>query len=303
MSVDSCRRQIESVGRELVQLHSKLAAERKREADKQSRIGQVERSITKNISMSSVKSKLSEIERLNKDIEQTKKKQAELSKKIADKEKRKHEHERDLLKEQGLEQKALQKQQEQRLAQYQAELRSALSATTIGSGVVAGGATEPAKEHDVFISHASEDKDGFVRGLAEGLRERGVDVWYDEFELKVGDSLRRSIDKGLANSRFGIVVLSSAFFAKNWPQYELDGLVAKENAAGDKVILPIWHKVSKDEVMKQSPTLGDRVALNTGIQGLDEIIDQLVNVVRPTATNTPEIVVRDAATKAKETLS
>jgi hypothetical protein len=286
-----------------VQLHGKLAAERKREADKQSRIGQVERSITKNTSMSSVKSKLSEIERLNKDIEQTKKKQAELSKKIADKEKKKHEHERDLLKEQGREQKALQKQQEQRLAQYRAELRNALSASTIRSGVVTGGATEPAKEHDVFISHASEDKDGFVRGLAEGLRERGVDVWYDEFELKVGDSLRRSIDKGLANSRFGIVVLSSAFFAKNWTEYELDGLVAKENAAGDKVILPIWHKVSKDEVMKQSPTLGDRVALNTGIQGLDEIIDQLVDVVRPTATNTPEIVVRDAATKAKETLS
>lgn len=303
MSVDSCRRLIESVGRELVQLHGKLAAERKREADKQSRIGQVERSITKNTSMSSVKSKLSEIERLNKDIEQTKKKQAELSKKIADKEKKKHEHERDLLKEQGREQKALQKQQEQRLAQYRAELRNALSASTIRSGVVTGGATEPAKEHDVFISHASEDKDGFVRGLAEGLRERGVDVWYDEFELKVGDSLRRSIDKGLANSRFGIVVLSSAFFAKNWTEYELDGLVAKENAAGDKVILPIWHKVSKDEVMKQSPTLGDRVALNTGIQGLDEIIDQLVDVVRPTATNTPEIVVRDAATKAKETLS
>lgn len=303
MSVESCRRQIESVGRELVQLHGKLAAERKREADKQSRIGQIERSITKNTSPSSLKSKIRQIEQLNKDIEQTKKKQAELSKKIADKEKKKYEHERDLLKEQGREQKALHKQQEQRLAQYQAELRSALSASTIGSGVVAGGATEPAKEHDVFISHASEDKDGFVRGLAEGLRERGVDVWYDEFELKVGDSLRRSIDKGLANSRFGTVVLSSAFFAKNWPQYELDGLVAKENAAGDKVILPIWHKVSKDEVMKQSPTLGDRVALNTGIQGLDEIIDQLVDVVRPNETNAPEIVVRDAATKAKETLS
>lgn len=281
MNVDSCRRQVESVGRELVQLHRKLAAERKREADKQSRIGQVERSITKNTTASSVQAKLREIGRLNKDIEQAKKRQAELSKKIADKEKKKHEHERDLLNEQDREQKTLQKQQEQRLARHQAELRSALSASAIGSGARTGDVTECTKEHDVFISHASEDKDGFVRGLAQGLRERGVDVWYDEFELKVGDSLRRSIDNGLAYSRFGIVVLSSAFFAKNWPQYELDGLVAKENAAGDKVILPIWHKVSKDEVMKQSSTLGDRVALNTGIQGLEEITDQLVDVVKP----------------------
>ena len=73
-------------------------------------------------------------------------------------------------------------------------------------------------------------------------------------QLKVGDSLRRSIDRGLANSKYGVVVLSSAFFAKNWPQYELDGMVARE-MNGVKVVLPIWHKVSKDEVLSYSPTL------------------------------------------------
>lgn len=279
MSVESCRRNIESANRELGQLHQKLADERKREADKTARIGQVERSITKNTSLSSLQSKGREIERLNKDIEQSKKKQADLSRQIAAKEKKKHDHERDLLKEQGKEQQAHQKEQERRMAQFEANLRRSMTAATSPSLPLAPSPT--AKEHDVFVSHASEDKESFVRALAEGLRACGVIVWYDEFELKVGDSLRRSIDRGLANSRFGIVVLSSAFFAKNWPQYELDGLVTKEMSGNGKVILPIWHKVSKDEVAGYSPTLADKVALNTGVQSLDEIIEELVGVIRP----------------------
>ena len=57
---------------------------------------------------------------------------------------------------------------------------------------------------DVFISHASEDKSEFVRALSRQLRAFGVKVWYDEFSLKVGDSLSRSLDKGLANSNYGL---------------------------------------------------------------------------------------------------
>lgn len=100
---------------------------------------------------------------------------------------------------------------------------------------------------DFFISHASEDKDDFVRHLANELTELGLKIWYDEFSLEIGDSLRRSIDYGLGNSRFGIVVLSRAFFAKQWPQYELDALVNKA-MSGEKVILPIWHGVQHQDV-------------------------------------------------------
>ena len=103
-------------------------------------------------------------------------------------------------------------------------------------------------------------------------------VWYDESTLKVGDSLRRKIDHGLARSRYGIVVLSSAFFIKNWPQYELDGMVARE-MDGRKVILPIWHKVSKSEVLNFSPTLADKVAINSSISSMDEIVSQILEVV------------------------
>ena len=112
---------------------------------------------------------------------------------------------------------------------------------------------------------------------AAALTARGFEIWYDDLTLKVGDSLRQSIDKGLANSRFGVVVLSSAFFAKNWPQYELNGLTVKEMQGG-KVILPIWHKVTKDEVMAQSPSLADKVALNSSNSSVEEIADQLAEV-------------------------
>lgn len=133
--------------------------------------------------------------------------------------------------------------------------------------------------HDVFISHASEDKDGVVRQLAQELDDLGLSVWYDEFTLKVGDSLRRNIDAGLATCRYGVVVVSRSFFAKNWPQYELDGLVTREMADGAKLILPVWHDVTKDEVIASSPTLADKVALRTADLTVREIAEQIVAVV------------------------
>ncbi len=133
------------------------------------------------------------------------------------------------------------------------------------------------KKYDLFISHASEDKD-FVGPLAQALSALGISVWYDEFQLKVGDSLRRSIDRGLADCRYGVVVFSSAFFEKQWPQYELDGLVARE-MNGVKVILPIWHKVTKDEVMNYSPSLADKVALNSSLLSIEEIAKELAEVL------------------------
>ncbi len=132
--------------------------------------------------------------------------------------------------------------------------------------------------YDAFISHASEDKDAIVRPLAKILSKMGFEIWYDEFELRVGDSLRQSIDKGLINSNYGIVVLSKSFFEKNWPLYELNGLTAKE-IDGKKVILPIWHQVDKKEVLKYSPTLADKVALDTSKLKLREIAKELSNVL------------------------
>jgi hypothetical protein len=135
------------------------------------------------------------------------------------------------------------------------------------------------KVYDVFISHATEDKDDIVRPLANALVEEGLRVWYDEFELRIGSSLRRNIDAGLRQSRFGVVVLSQAFFKKNWPQYELDGMVTK--AGGAQTILPLWHRVSKDEVVSYSPSLADKIARSTADYTIADIAKEIASVVRP----------------------
>ena len=134
-------------------------------------------------------------------------------------------------------------------------------------------------EYDVFISHASEDKDAVVRPLANALVQHGLRVWYDEFELKIGDSLRRKIDKGLANSRFGIVVLSRDFIKKGWTNYELDGIISK-SVSGEQVMLPIWHEITKQEIIAYSPSLADKVARNTSSYTIDEIANEIAELIR-----------------------
>lgn len=130
------------------------------------------------------------------------------------------------------------------------------------------------REYDVFISHASDDKEDIVKDLAEALREVGLRVWYDDFELKIGDSLRQKIDRGLANSRVGLVVLSRSFVNKGWANYELDGIVSR-SVDGAQTLLPIWHQISKKEVMEYSPSLSDKVARNTATHTVEEIAEEI----------------------------
>ena len=139
----------------------------------------------------------------------------------------------------------------------------------------------PSKRYDAFISHASEDKDSFVRPLAEFLDQAGLVVWYDEFTLAAGDSLSRSIDKGLARSKFGIVVLSKAFFQKRWPEYELQGLVTKEMDSRGKVIIPIWLNIKKADIVKYSPTLADKIAIDGSKNAVAEIAWKIIGITRP----------------------
>lgn len=136
------------------------------------------------------------------------------------------------------------------------------------------------KKWDVFVSHASEDKDSFVRPLALALQALGISVWYDEFSLRLGESLSRSIDRGLAQSEFGLVIISPHFIEKHWPEYELRGLVARE-VREDRVILPIWHGVTRDQVLDFSPPLADKVALDTAGLSAQDIAIKLLREIRP----------------------
>jgi NACalpha-BTF3-like transcription factor len=132
--------------------------------------------------------------------------------------------------------------------------------------------------YDVFISHASEDKEAVAAPLANELKRLGYNVWLDKFTLRLGDVLSQTIEHGLAQSRFGVVILSRRFFAKNWPMKELSGLVGRETAFNAKVILPIWHELTHAEVAQHSPTLADRLAVHTSA-GLDVVAAEIAAVL------------------------
>ena len=142
---------------------------------------------------------------------------------------------------------------------------------------------------DVFISHASEDKESIVRRLFTLLVGYGYRVWYDEFSLSLGDSLRRSIDSGLVQSRFGAVVLSHHFFRKNWPQYELDSLNAISIATGEKRMLPIWHEITYREMVRYSPYLADKVSIQSNVND-DDLLVAFIKALGP-----PPNVLREKA--------
>ena len=281
MSISTYSNTVAQLQREIERLQRALAVVAKDEASKARQIADIQKSIAKNTSLSSLNSKTHSIQRLQDEIVRLQGKRADINKKIADKTSKLYDSQSKLSDAQAKEQRkmldTIKKTEQRRNDELVSEIGRLRGEILQRSHTVTDNKNE--KTYDAFISHASEDKEELVRSLAEALQTRGILIWYDELELRIGDSLRRSIDKGLAKSRFGIVVLSSAFFAKNWPQYELDGLVAKEMIGG-KVILPIWHKISKNEVMSYSPSLADKLALSTSQYTVDELADQIAKVVK-----------------------
>lgn len=132
---------------------------------------------------------------------------------------------------------------------------------------------------DVFISHATEDKEKVARPLAEALRNNGLEVWFDEYSLKIGDNLRESVDNGIKTSRYGILILSKSFFEKQWTRKELDAFFARE-ITGQKVILPVWHELSFEDILELAPTLANRFAIKTS-DGMEQMVNQILKVVKP----------------------
>lgn len=132
--------------------------------------------------------------------------------------------------------------------------------------------------YDVFISHASEDKEEIARPLSDALSAAGLGVWLDTAVLELGDSLRRKIDEGLCMCRYGVVVLSPSFLSKEWPQRELDGLFARETSTGEKAILPVLHRLTRAQLARYSPLLADRLNVLSS-EGISVVASQIVAVV------------------------
>ncbi len=282
MSISTLSNNITRLLKEIADLKHKKSLETKKETDAKAKILSIQKSITKNTSVTSLNSKMSDIARKERDISSIVSRLADLEKKLADKETRLLKDRQALAKAEADEQKKLdllekKRQKEQLDFQYKLK-QETTKLSSINRNLDDSERIEV--NYDFFISHASEDKEEFVKPLAETLESMGVRVWYDEFSMKVGDSLTKSIDRGLINSKFGVIVLSKAFMKKQWTNYEFKSLVSREMHHGEKVILPIWHEISKNDVMAFSPHLADKVALNSSTQTIEEIASDLKDVLK-----------------------
>jgi hypothetical protein len=276
MSIDYIARQIASVDREINTIEKSIHTIDSNISRKSKEANGILTKISREKDLKKVITYQKDLTKKNEEISKLEKDKSTKSKSLADKQKKKLELQSKLNKEEQKEREKIKKEQKEMLTLQQQITREMekQKMQSLHSFDVLKPQPIDQTNYDVFVSHASEDKDDFVRDFVKCLKQNGLKVWYDEFTLRVGDSLRRSIDNGLKNSRYGIVVLSEAFFSKEWPQRELDGLFARE-VNGEKVILPIWHKISKNEVMKFSPIIADMLALNTASFTIEEIAKEI----------------------------
>jgi len=137
---------------------------------------------------------------------------------------------------------------------------------------------------DAFISHAGEDKEDFAEPLANELENLGLNVWYDDFELSVGDHIPSEIERGLNNSDYGIVVLSEAFFEKSWTQEELNSLIQRDVSEPNKVILPICYEISPTEVQSHHTLLGKRYLISGNSSSVSEVAEELYQEILKNST-------------------
>lgn len=244
----------------------------------------MKKSINSHTSASTLNSKMRQIATHESDQAKKSQDSADFGKKIAEKRKKRAEAYLKLQKEQQNEQKKQDKANQQIQVSYEARIKEFQQ---LLQPVVTPATTPIAadEEYDVFVSHAYEDKESFVDEFVEELRSQGLKVWYDTDKLKWGDSMREKIDRGLAKSRYGVVILSPNYIAehKYWTKAELNGLFQVETVNG-KTILPIWHNLTKKQVVEYSPIIADRKAMTTASMTPEEIAAELKELFIPEDT-------------------
>lgn len=279
MSVEQYQRKVNSLDKEIADLEKKKAEEDRKAADNHKKASRV--SVGKNASESMIKSKMRQIENYEEKARKAEAASADYGKKISDKRTKRNDAYFKLQKEEQNERKKQEKSIENMKRVYEqriSELESLRLSKVKNEFLETVSGDEP--EYDVFVSHAWEDKADFVEAFVQALKDREIKVWYDKSKIKWGDSMRARIDDGLRKSKFGVAILSPNYIAegKYWTKAELDGLFQMESING-KTLLPIWHNLTKKQVMDYSPILASKLAMTTATMTAEEIADELLDML------------------------
>jgi hypothetical protein len=281
MSVAQYQRQVNTLDKEIADLEKKKAAKDKECANLQWKINAAQKRITKSTSAAMVSSKSRQISGWQNDYAKRSGESADVGNKISDKRNSRNNAYLNLQKAQQTEQKKqgkaskqVQSAYETRITELQHQITtSVVPVTTLNADA---GLSD---EYDVFVSHAFEDKESFVDEFVIEMKKIGFKVWYDTQRLQWGDSMRERIDNGLRKSRYGIVILSPNYIAehKYWTKTELNALFQLETVNG-KTILPVWHNLTKKQVVEYSPIIADRKAMTTAVMTAEEIALELKTI-------------------------
>lgn len=267
--------QVKTLETGMTSINKKIDTQKLKEAKAIEKIAKAQKKIMGAKTTSTVGSAQREYQSASKELTSAQAEQVKLSKQLADKSKGLTTKRSDLMKAQAKEreqhQKSMERLQQEAIATQRSQIQELIKIDT--------NTTSLDKQYDVFISHASEDKDNFVEPLARALQEAGINTWYDSDQIRWGQSIRQSIDKGLINSRFCLIILSQSFLKKYWTNYELNGIFQKDSITDGSVILPIWHNVTRDEIQKLNLTLTDMLAMNTAIHSTEDIVKSLKEFV------------------------
>jgi hypothetical protein len=163
-------------------------------------------------------------------------------------------------------------------AEAKDDLTRVLRATVMSDGGTLSGAARAVSRREkpvAFICHDSRDKEKTARPIADGLSALRCPVWYDEFSMRVGDRLRESIERGLKEARKCILIVSPRFLSNDgWTKVEFNSIFTRELVERRDILLPVWIGVKKEDVLKYSPCLANRLAVNWNV-GLEEVVRQL----------------------------
>ena len=278
MSIEQYQKVLNSLNNDIAALEKKKAAYDKKSTEEQKKAVNI--TISKNASVATIKSKSKQRENHVIAANRASSESSDIAKKIAEKQKKRNDVMLRLQKEDAKIRKKQDDTTKHILQSYERrieELQSLLVPTISSENMME---ESNAPEYDVFVSHANEDKSDFVNEFVDELRKREIKVWYDTSEIKWGDSLRVRIDDGLKRSKFGVVILSPDYIkdGKYWTKAELDGLFQLESING-KMLLPVWHKLTKKDVMAYSPIIASKLAMTTAMMTPAEIAAELSSLL------------------------
>lgn len=278
MTIEQLQREILSIDREITSLEKEKSILDKNSADYQRKAACI--SIKDNELPSSIKRKQRQISYYKNQEIKANKKSAELQNKISKKRQKRNNVSQQLQKEETVARKKqsqeisnIKEVYEKRIAKLQKNFYQSIT-------VLGDKQNNTSYEYDVFVSHASEDKESFVNDFVNELQNLNIKIWYDTNQIQWGDSLRKEIDEGLKKSRYSVVILSKNYIRedKYWTKAELDGLFQLDSVY-EKRILPIWHDITKKQLMDFSPLIAGRSAMNTTYMTPKEIANELKKII------------------------